>query len=76
MMTGRVIMQNMKHIRHIPVMVEQYLRDQLAKARTQTPVNFWGTDPTNYHNGSNVQQRLMVGIVLTVAMTKLSVEPQ
>ena len=39
----------MKNIRHTSVTVEQYLRDQIAKSRAQTPVTFWGTDPTNHH---------------------------
>ena len=50
--TGTVIMQNTKHIRHTSVTVEHYLRDQFAKARMQTPVHLWGTDPSNYHNES------------------------
>ena len=47
--TGRVIMQNTKHIRYTLVTVEQYLWDQLAKAISQTAI-FWGTDPKSYHN--------------------------
>ena len=43
---GSVIMQNTKQIRYTPVTVELYLRNQLAKAKTQTTVNSWGTDPT------------------------------
>ena len=43
----------MKHMRHTPVTVEQYLRDLLAKARRQIPVHFWSTDPTNHCNRSN-----------------------
>ena len=50
----RVIMQNMKHIRHTLVTVDQYLQDQVAKTRKQTPANFWCTDPTNYHKKSYV----------------------
>ena len=50
MKTARVITQNMKHIRHAPVTVEQYLRDQLAKSRKEIPFNFWGNNQTNYHN--------------------------
>ena len=42
----------MKHIRHIPVIAEQYLRDQTAKTTAQTLVTFWGTNPTNHHNVS------------------------
>ena len=37
----------MKHIRKIPVTVEQYLRDHIAKSRNQTLVTFWGNDRTN-----------------------------
>ena len=32
--------------------VKQYLRDQVAKTRIQTPVNFQGTDLTNHNNES------------------------
>ena len=52
MKMGRVITWNTKHIRHTPVTVEQYLWDQLAKARKQTPVGSWGTNTTHYHNKS------------------------
>ena len=38
----------MKHIRHAPVTVDQYLRDQIGKRRAQTPVTFWVTDPTDH----------------------------
>ena len=37
---GRVIMQNMKHIRHAPVTVEQCIRNQIAKSRAQKLVTF------------------------------------
>ena len=47
MKMGRIIRQNIKHIRYTLVTVEQYLRDQIAKSRMQTPVIFWNTEPTN-----------------------------
>ena len=48
MKTGRIIMWNTMPIRHMPVMVKQYLREQIAKSRTQTLVTFWSTKPTNH----------------------------
>ena len=42
---GRVITQKMRHIWHTPVNAEQYLRDQLNKSMTQTPVTSWNTGP-------------------------------
>ena len=48
MNVGRVIMWKMKHSRHTPVTVEQYLRDQIVNSRAQTLVTFLGTDLTNH----------------------------
>ena len=47
--TGRIIMQNMKHIRHTPVTVRQYLRDQITKSRTWTMVTSWSTNDISYN---------------------------
>ena len=46
MKTGRIIKQNIKHMKHTPVTAKQQLRDQIAKNRTQTLVTFLSTDPT------------------------------
>ena len=48
MKMGRIIMWNTMYIRHTPVTVEQYLGNQIAKSRTQTPVISWSTNPTNH----------------------------
>ena len=48
MKMGKVITKNMKHIGHMPMTAQQYLRDQTAKRRMKILVTFWNTDPTNH----------------------------
>ena len=72
---GRVITQNMKHIGHTLVTVEQSLQYWLAKAKSQIPASFWGTDSTNYYKkpyAYTCKRTIMMGVVLTVAILKLS----
>ena len=38
----------MKHIKHTPVPIKQYIRDQIVKNRKQTLGTSRSTDPTNY----------------------------
>ena len=54
MKTDRITSWNTKYMRHTPMTVEQYLKEQIAKSRTKTPVTFWSTDPTNHDVSYNM----------------------
>ena len=47
MKSGRIIMQNTNNVRHTPVTVELYLRDQITGSGIQTTVTFQSTDTTD-----------------------------
>ena len=48
MKMGRIIIQNMEHIRHTPVTIEHYLGEQIAKTRAHILVTIWVTDLMNH----------------------------